>query len=149
MISIRKVIIISESSHPNPINHALSIKKCARRLGPVSIHHSQQKEVTNLLASICLICGNASRILFLYNAGLFNCNGFPSKYTVSSFFLSLNSRSTSSKLDNPLLDAQTSSSSVSCEIPSSFVTLLFEKSRTRRFLLFSKPERSVSALWEM
>lgn len=33
----------------------------------------------NLLASIFVICGIANRTLFLYTAGPFLCNGFPSK----------------------------------------------------------------------
>jgi len=64
-------------------------------------------EDRNLLASICCTCGSARRTLFRYTAGPRVCKGLPSKYTVSSSALSLNSLSTSWKLEIWLLDART------------------------------------------
>lgn len=103
----------------------------------------------HLLASICITCGSASRTLFLYTAGPFVCSGFPSKYTVFKFSLSLSSCSTSSKLDSWLFDAHSSSRRLRCEMFSSLEIWLLEKSRTRSFVLFSSPDRLVMALCEM
>jgi hypothetical protein len=103
----------------------------------------------NLLASICTILGSASLTLFRYSAGCCLCNGFPSKYTVSSSSLSPSSFSTSWKLASLQLLAQNSVKCVSPCRPERCSMGFALISMTRRFLFSERPESEVSRLWEM